>query len=106
MAIITIPARSDLPAYEFRFDLDDSVFTLSFRYNSRMKKWLMDIKTQSGDPLRMGIPLLTAVRLLPKQRPSTFPKGDFLMIHETGLYIDSEREEIGEIIKLFYQEGE
>jgi hypothetical protein len=105
MATIIIPARADLPAYEFRFDLDDEVFTLSFRFNSRMSKWIMDIKTQDGTPLRMGIPLLTAVKLLNEQRPSTYPKGNFLMMHETGLYIDSEREELGQIIKLYYQEA-
>ena len=105
MASNIINVNPNLPAYTFRVDLDDQVFSLSFRYNARMARWIMDILTENNEPLKMGVPVQTAVRLLEKNRPSNFPAGEFLAVHETGLFIDPERDEFGTIVKLFYMDG-
>lgn len=59
--VFTIPARNDFPAYEFKIDLDGVVYTLFFRYNTRMTRWLLDIMDASGNPILMGLPLLITV---------------------------------------------
>lgn len=105
MAIFKLPIRNDLPAYDFSIDLDGVNYTLSFRYNSRMSLWIMDIKDSEQNNLKMGIPIQTEVDLISTLKKEGFPDGTFLAIHETGLKIDADREAFGNTIDLYYEEA-
>ncbi len=105
MALIEIPVRNDLPAYKFSLDLDAKSYVLSFRYNGRMERWVMDLLDDTENPIRTGIKILTTVDLFPILKKETMPQGTFLAFHETGLEINAERIEFGDSVKLFYNEA-
>lgn len=58
MKFFTIPARNDLPWYSFKISLSGVVYTLRFRFNTRMQRWIMDIADPSNNDILDGIPLL------------------------------------------------
>lgn len=58
MTLFTVPARNDLPWYNFKITLSGAVFFLRFRYNTRMARWILDVVDPSGNDVLVGIPLL------------------------------------------------
>lgn len=105
MALIKIPARSDLPSYKFRIALDGVTYVLKFRYNGRADRWFMDILTEAELPLRYGIKLLTETNIFPILKKENLPQGDFIIFHETGEQINATRLLLGEEVSVFYNEA-
>jgi hypothetical protein len=56
--LLTIPARNDLPWYKFKIALSGVQYTLHFRFNSRMNRWILDIRDASDNPIILGLPVL------------------------------------------------
>lgn len=105
MAIQQIPASNDFGAYVFRIDLEATTFTFAFRYNTRMSRWIWDVMDANGDPLVMGIPLLTLNNLIGRFKVSGLPLGDFILIDERGENINPERNDLGERVIMLYRES-
>lgn len=103
MDILKVPARNDLPSYNFRIDLDGTVYELTFRYNGRMDRWFMDIADQRGVIIRAGIILLTEVDLFPFLKRDNYPQGDFFLFEDTGIIKNAGRLELGDNINLYYR---
>ena len=66
MATIEMPVRSDIPSFQFRIELETTVYTLRFKWNTRMERWIMDIADEENNDLLNGIPVQASVDL--KQR--------------------------------------
>jgi len=105
VALVLLPVRNDLPAYNFRIDLDEVVYKLTIKFNERMNTWFMDVSNDEDEALIYGIPLLSEVDLLPIQKPETFPPGDFVLAHETIDFENAIRETLGREVNLFYNEA-
>lgn len=105
MAIKQIAVVSSIPNYEFKTDLDGVTYTLSFRYNSRMDRWIMDIKTEDDDPIIMGIPILLGVSLIKRFADSRLPAGDIFAISVGTTTAEAGKEDLGENVLLLYQEA-
>src|SRR4249920_2633608 len=58
MNFLILPARNDLPWYNIKDTLSGVLYTLRFRYNTRMQRWIMDIADPSNNNILNGIPLL------------------------------------------------
>ena len=107
MALLKIPTRNDLPSYLQRVELESVIYNLSFRYNERMDRWVMDIQDQEENNILMGIVLLTNVPLLQQYVIDGLPPGDFILLHrEEDNDANAGREDLGDSINLFYQESE
>ncbi len=104
MALLELPVRSDLKAYSFKVDLDGTVYTLSFRYNQRMNRWLMDIATEAEDDLINGIVLLTDVILNKQYVVDGMPPGTFICEDRTGEGKTAGLNDLGNDVRLLYQE--
>jgi hypothetical protein len=78
-----MPLRNDLPAYRFKLDLSGTVYTLAFRYNTRMQRWIMDLMDASGTPLIMGSVLLLRTPLLNRFVIDELPPGVLLAYDDT-----------------------
>lgn len=50
--------------YTYSIDLDNEVFNLTFRWNSRAGQWMMSIADSNGDDIILNIPLVPAYPLL------------------------------------------
>lgn len=105
MAFVEIPVRSDLKAYEFQIELDGVVYTLGFRYNERMDRWLMDIADSVGAEILNGILLLTNVPLTDDYVIDGMPPGRFFCEDRTGQNNDAGIEDLGNDIRLLYLEA-
>lgn len=104
MLYFEIPLRSDFPSYFQKVTLDEVVYTLSFRFNARMNKWIMDISSSAGVALLEGLPLTQGMPLTYRfvGRTADFPLGQFWIIDETEQGGDPDRDTLGQDIKLIY----
>lgn len=83
-AFLQIPARNDLPFYTFSIVLSGVVFILTFRYNGRMQRWMMDIADSSGNPLLNGLPCLDEQPMTARFVSLALPAGDFACFDDSG----------------------
>lgn len=102
--MLELPVRSDFKAYEFQIDLDGIVYTLRFRFNYRMERWVMDIATEAGEDILNGIVLVTGYPLLDQYAYSELPPGRMIAIDVTGQNRDAGEDDLGNSIKLLYEE--
>jgi hypothetical protein len=106
MAVLQIPVRSDLDAYEFQIDLDGKTYLLRFRYNSRMNLWHMDVCRVDATEILAGIPLLTNCDLIGRYNVADRPPGDFLAYDESGGAKNAGRDDLGaDVVLLYIEEG-
>jgi len=105
MALVELPVRSDIPQYQFRIDLEGTVYTLRFKWNTRMERWIMDIADEQDNDLLNGIPVHSSVDLKQRFRQTTLPPGLFLAFDETGAVRNPDRDTFGNEVKLFYEEA-
>lgn len=107
MTILEIPVRRDSYCFFETVALGDSAYMFSFRYNSRMGRWIMDIADYSGNPLLSGIPLLPSYPLTDKfiGKIPGLPPGNFVVIDETGAERIPGIDNLGVDIKLIYAEA-
>lgn len=108
MATIEIPVRNDIFAYSIKVTLENLVYTLRFRWNSRIEKWVMDVNDGSDEPLLSGLILFTGIPLTHRFIGviEGLPPGQFMMIDETGQDRDADKDTFGNDVKLIYTESE
>lgn len=104
MAFLTVPARNDLPWYQFSIVLSGVVYTLTFRYNGRMSRWMMNITDSSGTDLLNGIPCLIGVSMTGRFVELGLPDGDFFCIDDTNQDTQPTRDSFGIDHTLLYSD--
>ena len=105
MPLAKIPVRADLPSYEFRIDLDGSSYTFVFRFNERMGRWIMDIKTENNEPVLLGSPVLIGSDFLTRFQSDLLPPGELFSINLKDNFVDSDREAFGNDVIILYNEA-
>ncbi len=105
MALLEIPVRSDIPAYTFSIELEGVVYVMIFTFNARYDRWFMDIKTNEEVDLLLGVPLIASIPLTDRFKDDRLPPGTFVVVDLTGENRDPTRFELGEDMKLVYQES-
>lgn len=105
MAVVEMPVRSDVKAYEFQIELDGVIYTLKFHFNSRAERWVMDIADFGGTELITGLFLLTNIDLNAQFVGEDIPPGRFILIDETGAERNPGFDDLGNDIKLLYEEA-
>ena len=106
MAVLKIPTRSDLPSYSQKIELDGTIYSLRIRYNERLERWVLDIKDQEETPLVMGVVMLTGVALLAQHVAEGAPPGDFVLLHKDGTNTNATRDDLGDLVNLYYVEAD
>lgn len=104
MAIIEIPVRSDIAAYQFKQEIEAVIYNFNFRWNERMSRWFFSIGDEEDVELLSGIPVHTNVDLKGRFRQEKLPRGRFLCYDETGKGRDPDRSNFGTEIKFLYEE--
>lgn len=106
MAIVELPVDSNSPSYFFTIDLEGQTYTLKLRHNSRMDRWIFDVQNEDGEPLCIGLPILTLVDLFGIYSTENFPPGIFLAFDESGENKNAGRNDLGNDVVFLYQESE
>lgn len=105
MAVIEIPVRADLPAYEFKMELEGTLYTLKFRWNERMAIWIFTLADEQGQDLLCGMPLYSGVDLAAHFKRDELPPGLFMVYDEAGKGREADRENFGVDLKFLYEES-
>lgn len=102
-----IPVRNDLPSYSMDVDLNGSSFRLEFRFNARMKRWILDILDTQGNEILKGKPLLTGVPiLLSHYYNQSIPYGEFFLLDIKETFENCETmEDLGDRFKFYFLEA-
>lgn len=104
MALLKLPLRSDIPKYEFRIDLDGVTYTLAFRFNFRMTRWIMDLKTENNIPVIMGIPVLIGTDILERYQSSDLPPGNLFAVNLEDDFVEAGEDDLGNNVIIMYNE--
>ena len=105
MANVQMPVRNDQPAYGFQIELEGGIYFLDFRFNTRQNRWLMDILSQTQEPILMGLPVLTGIPISAGYTDDQKPPGYFLAVDQTGQERNADRETFGVDVLLLYEES-
>lgn len=84
--LVSLPLGNDIPWYFFSIGLSGKQYTLRFRYNTRMSRWIMDVADSLNNTMLSSIPLLIN-RILAGQFHyiTGFPVGTFFTLDSTNL---------------------
>lgn len=104
MTYFGIPVNTQFPWQSIRIALSSVTYTLSFRFNSRSQRWVMDINDGSNNPILSGLVLLINEDLT-YQYKNTFdnlPPGTFFVLDNTGQSMEPGPTSFGVTHTLFY----
>lgn len=96
-----IPLKS-LPAYMFEIDIDERVYRIEIRWNSRGEFWTFNLLTRSGEPLIQGVKMVLNFELIRRYGDDRLPKGALIPIDTTGRLDRIGRHDLGENVQLVY----
>jgi hypothetical protein len=107
MAYLLIPVRHDIYAYRMTIILDGADYDILFRMNDRDGFWYTSIyNTVTGDAILEGVRLVNGTDLLAQYRAMNgLPAGKFHVGETSGLLIEPDENNIGDEVKLIYEEA-
>ncbi len=106
MAIIEVPTRVDISSYKYKLTLEETVYTFTYTYNKRIERWHMSIGDADDNTLLGDIVLLTNVDLIGRFKSDELPPGTLICFDTKGENVSPTRDDLGNRIKLLYQESE
>lgn len=106
MAILSMPLRQDVPAFEYEIELEGRTWRLGFVWNTRAALWHMDVKAQDGTTLLLGLPLVVDFPLLLTYRSMlTLPPGEFFLVDLETKGEEAGRDNLGTRFLLLYYDA-
>lgn len=105
MALFKLPVRSDIPSYEFRVDLEGTTYTFAFRFNERMERWVMDVKTENNIPILLGLPVLIGTDFFVRFQSDSLPPGQLFIINLKANFTEADRDAFGSDVITLYNES-
>lgn len=84
MNFFTITINTKLPWQKFQITLSEVIYTLEFRYNGRMDRWMMNINDSSGNQILQGLPILVNRNLTGQYSTLSIPTGVFFATDDSG----------------------
>lgn len=110
MAIIfkEIPLSNDVQNYKFTITLRGTVYTIRIRYNYRMSRWIMDIRTVDDEAIVSGLPLLLGADILLNYKSKAeLPEGVFIMANFKDQYTEIDKTALGVdgFLNFIYDDG-
>ena len=104
--MVQIPVFIDTPHWSERIALGSSVYILTFNYNARMDRWILDIADANNNALATGLPVLCMADALQNLGAKTpgMPPGVLFALDITGAGADPNATNFGQSVLLFYFE--
>lgn len=108
MAVVEIPVQSQRGPYNFKIILSGITLNLSFRWNWRMERWVMDVSDSNNNTLVNGVVLVLGVDLLAQYKgdDDNYPQGIMYMQDSTEKGIEANWENFGVTTFLLYDDLE
>lgn len=105
MATLILPARNDVPFYDFEVDLEGRAYTVEVRWNARAGGWFLSLFDSAGAPLVMGRRVVLSANLLGQGVNAALPPGMLLAVDTTTQDTDPGRDDLGSRVLLAYVES-
>jgi len=105
MALLEIPTQNNLPVFQESVEIEGVLYNLFFYFNRRQNLWFLDFLDLDEQPIYVGIPLQSGIDLTPYARHLSIPKGLFLAFDSLGLNKDAEEDNLGERVRMLYEES-
>lgn len=105
MALWVIPVNPTLPDQTFQIDLDSDIFTFRFVYNLRTDRWAMSLYDALGNPLLLGLAVVTNWKLIDRFKTPGLPLGRLFTVDVTGQNTEPSATTFGSSVLLMYDEA-
>ena len=105
MATLELPTRKDLPAYDYNIVLDGTTYILRFTFNDRMGKWFFSISDQTDTPIINPVPVVSDWDVVGRFTFSNLPLGTLIFVDTSGKSEDPGRFDLGDRVRLLYEEA-
>lgn len=104
MAVFSVPVDNQEDLYQIITNLDNTTLGIKIRYNSRNDCWYMSIYDIDNVLLLDSIPLLSKIvqMVRPYGKLPLGTYGDFIVHDTSGKKQDCDRENFGNIIRMYY----
>jgi hypothetical protein len=106
MAVLTLPARTDLQVYSFQVELEGALYTFTMRWNTRAASWFMDIADAAGAYVVSGRRVVIDWPLLNRVVKANRPPGEIFAVDTLSIGTDPGVADLGGRVQLVYQEAE
>lgn len=105
MAQKQILINGAIPDQEFTIELDGSVYLMRVRENARTGRFVLDVKTEAGDEIVMGVVLVSDWAPLSRFKDLRMPLGDLYLGDVTGKFQEPNRTNLSVDVLVFYEEA-
>lgn len=102
MSYIEAPTNNRLPAYQYTILFEGTTYTLSYTFNSRMNKWLVDLADSVGNQLASQVPVVSSWFLFNRFKALTVPPGTLFAFDTSGQDEDPGRFDLGDRVRMLY----
>ena len=104
--VFKVPVNTTFPSHSFRIDFEGVIYTLRFRYNTRMSRWIMDIADAANNDIINGLPVLLRYPLHNRFVREALPPGGLLAYDESGQQEQPERNDFAKNHILLYVDSD
>lgn len=101
-----IPTKSDQVDYNYNLDIAGTTYFLRFRYNSRMKRYMLDILDLDKTVIIAGLPILSSVPTIEDYVDIRLPAGVILPFDNEGQQKNAEVRELGDRVRIYFEANE
>jgi len=105
MTIFNIPTKKGIPSYELSIVLDGVNYFLLFRYNGRMKRWVLDIFDDTRTLLLAGMLIRAQLDIFYQYYNPGIPKGLLFGYNIDGTFTPPEFGDLGDNTLLLYEDS-
>lgn len=100
--IAQIPATNDVPWYNFKVTLSGTLYTLRFRFNTRMNRWILDLADAQNNDILNSLPMLINRNMNGRFVTPDLPPGFLFCTDDTNQGTQPTRYSFGKDHSLFY----
>lgn len=100
--MIYIDISNDLPYYSIQVSLDDIEYILTFKYNTRMDRWLFSFSESNGSIIFSGILLVLGINFFDLIADDRQPTGELRMYDTTQNANEPNKDNFGQTLKMIY----
>lgn len=104
--ILNLPVRSNVGSLNFTVDLEGTVYSMEFNYNSRDQRFYMNIRSEELVDVLTGVPVVLGTLLTDRFKLETLPPGSIFGFNSSDEFVEATLLSFGANYLLQYAESE
>ncbi len=102
----TIQLNSTFEDFGFFIDIDERVYRMDFRWNTRIERWTCSIATELREEIVGMLPVFADWAPFSRYRDDRLPSGELIFIDTSGKGLDPAKADLGNRVSLVYLTAE